>query len=377
MATISYELLHEEIKRGGDKRLARVADLEKYATYLVRGGCDEADAVKLLKNYAITHLDYMLVYSENGGKVTLEHDLDYAFRRTNIELWEGGQKSFSSQLHDWVVTQPLPFSIQMCYNQFQLVTKAEKTKLRVTLKRMVDQGIIKYGTKKGWYEVVDDTFGPEDWQNADDQIAPLWLPFDLDQVALIPYGSVIVLSGASGAGKTAALLNICKENQHKFDIHYFSSEISPGAFKRRINKFPDLTPDMWNINFYNRSSDWEEVIVPGNKSINIVDYIEMHDEFYKVGKYIHAIHAALNGATAILAIQKNVNNDYGLGGQRTIEKSEIAISMDHGQAKLIKIREFNLEYCQESPRNKIYRFKLVDGCRFVRVQGWHTPVKEF
>lgn len=373
----TYETLHQEIKDSGQERIDRVGGLEKYATYLIRGGCPDDKALDLLRTHAITNNETMDVYLRNGGKKVLTDDLDYAFRRANIECWEGGEKSFADQLREWILTENTKFSLRAVRDHLRIHTKSESNRLYVTINRFVKQGLIKPTGDRGWYTPIEVNFASEDWKNADDQIAKIWLPFDLDQIAIIPYGSIIILSGASGAGKTATLLNIVKENQRKFDLHYFSSEISPGAFKRRINKFADITPDMWDVNFYNRSSGWEDVIKTGNNAINIIDYIELHDDFFKVGKYIHAIHESLNGAIAICAIQKNTGNDYGLGGQRTIEKAELAIALDHGQAKLTKIREFNLDYCQESPRNKIYRFKLVDGCRFVKVQGWHIPVKEF
>jgi hypothetical protein len=81
----------------------------------------------------------------------------------------------------------------------------------------------------------------------------------------------------------------------------------------------------------------------------------------------------LGQAICVVALQKDPNALYGRGGSFTQEKPILSVALDHGKATISK---FKGEFRGENPRGKEYRFKLIDGCRFKRVQGWHKPVKQ-
>ena len=88
-----------------------------------------------------------------------------------------------------------------------------------------------------------------DWVNADTEFLDFWLPYDLTKIAGVQPGNVLILAGEKDSGKTAALMNIAKENRHNFKVHYFSSEMGAAEFKLRANKF-DIMPDQWGIKVY-------------------------------------------------------------------------------------------------------------------------------
>ena len=80
----------------------------------------------------------------------------------------------------------------------------------------------------------------------------------------------------------------------------------------------------------------------------------------------------LGDAVCIVALQKDPNALYGRGGSFTQEKPILSISLDHGKATISK---FKGEFQGENPRGKEYHFKLIDGCRFKKISGWHSPTK--
>jgi len=227
--------------------------------------------------------------------------------------------------------------------------------------------------KSGWYRKVESDCEPENWQEACTDTVNLWLPFDLDEMALIPPGGLICVAGEPNSGKTAIMLNIAKENRDSLRVHYFSSEMGPGAFKRRIAKFSDVSPKDFNVKFYPRSDNFSDVIKKGEGNLNIIDYLEIYENFYLVSKHLADIYRKLDGALAIVALQKNPGQDDGRGGSFTREKPVLSLAVSPGKVKITKLKEWRGNI--ENPNRMEYHFKLVDGVKFVKSHGWHRPIE--
>jgi len=74
--------------------------------------------------------------------------------------------------------------------------------------------------------------------------------------------------------------------------------------RMRLELFENCTKDLWKqVRFYERSENFDDVIDPNG--INIIDYLEVLDDFWKVGQQIKAIHDKLKNGIAVIAIQKN------------------------------------------------------------------------
>ncbi|MBW1768011.1 MAG: hypothetical protein JRJ65_13315, partial [Deltaproteobacteria bacterium] len=69
----------------------------------------------------------------------------------------------------------------------------------------------------------------------------------------------------------------------------------------------------------------------------------------------------------IIAVQKNVGLDVGLGGQRTLEKPRLALAMDSGILKVVKAKNWKTE---KNPNGLKTNFKLVNGCKFIQQGKW-------
>ena len=214
---------------------------------------------------------------------------------------------------------------------------------------------------------------PEDWQNACTDTVNLWLPFQLNEMIQIMPGSIILFAGSQDAGKSAVMMNIARENMRDWNVHYFSSELNSGAFKSRIAKFPDISIDQWDVKFYpDRTNNFHDVLKTGKNDLNLIDYLEIHDSFYKVSEYLARIHEKIGNGICVIALQKDPGSLYGRGGSFTQEKPILSVSLDHGKATISK---FKGEFKGGNPRGKEYRFKIVNGCQIIHVQGWCVPVK--
>ena len=283
------------------------------------------------------------------------------------------QKNLSQEVREFAVTSNGAFLTPDVYQRLQVTSRSEKKTVKQLL-RLKEKGVIeRVGQKDGCYRKIESDCEPVDWTAANTDFLDVWLPFDLSDIAGIQSGNLIIFAGAKDSGKTAALMNIAKENRQKYKVHYFSSEMGGAEFKLRAKKFLDITPEQWNIKFYERASSFQDVIKPGSGNLNIIDFFEIHDNFYKISESLSAIHQKLNGGLAVIAIQKAPGVDLGRGGTFSLEKARLYISLDYHKAKVISCKNFRANNAIGNPRGKEYNFKLIDGCRYKKELGWHTP----
>jgi hypothetical protein len=148
----------------------------------------------------------------------------------------------------------------------------------------------------------------------------------------------------------------------KFKINYFSSEMGAMELRARLQKFEgNLQHWKDNVNFRERSSNFADVVKPND--VNIIDFLEVTEDFFKVGGMIKEIYDKLKKGIAIIALQKNKGRDLGLGAERSIEKARLYLSIEHGKIKIIKGK--NWANPEVNPNGMQWSFKLVQGSKFI------------
>jgi hypothetical protein len=227
-------------------------------------------------------------------------------------------------------------------------------------------------SKKGYYEVIDTTLEKINYKNKEEQPYSLWLPFDLHRMVKIFPKNIIVIAGEPNAGKTALLLNIVRNNMAGKEIVYFSSEMGESEFHERLSKFEGIDMDDWDFEPYERSEAFHHVIRPDG--FNIIDFLEVHEDFYAVGGRLREIHDKLKNGIAIVAVQKNPGCRAGLGGGRGMEKPRLYISLSEngprgGICEVVKAKS----YIGPNPNGKQLEFSIKDGWQILSNTVWHYP----
>jgi len=242
-----------------------------------------------------------------------------------------------------------------------------KATIRQALKTLKSEGVLgKSGDKDGTYRRIDTSAENIDFLNAIVNPIDIKYPFGIENLVHTLPKNIIVVAGVSNAGKTAFLLNIVAKNMYKHNIHYFSSEMDASEMKLRLEKFSGIDLSQWKFYPKERVSDFDQVIQPND--INIIDFLEVYEDFWKVGGMIKDIYNKLDQGIAIIAIQKNKQSEFGLGGGRGLEKARLYINIDPGKIKIIKGK--NRVDDDINPDNMAINFKLVQGCQFKAQGDW-------
>jgi hypothetical protein len=285
------------------------------------------------------------------------------------------ERNISKEIEDLVRITRGYFTITDIIQSLQLITKEERNNTRVILHRLVESGLIERESRReGVYRRVERDLVPMTFSATTIPPMSLNMPFGLHTLVDTYPGNVIVVAGSPNAGKTAFCLDFVEKNQDDYTIHYFNSEMGDEELKNRLMMHRDKPMNEWKFNAYERSDHFADVICPND--INIIDFLEITTEFYRIGEEISAIHKKLMGnkGIAIVCIQKAFGTDMGRGGTFSMEKPRLYLAMDGGKVKIVKGK--NWADPMRNPNGLCKFFKLVGGAEFIETSDWHIIIEE-
>ena len=282
---------------------------------------------------------------------------------------ERKERKLSEEVREWVLSTTGHFLSTDTDRELNLMTRVDKNNRSKIMERLLQEGIIeKYGEKRGSFRVVDKKVEYMDYVNAIPESVDLLMPFHLHDVAEITPKAIIVIAGATNSGKTAFFLNLIKMNMEKFNSFlYLNSETSASTFRKRLDKFGEPI-SFWQdkLKVIDRCSNFADVVDPDG--FNVIDYLELDPEkTFKVSEYIRNIFNKLNRGIAFIGLQKASKASFGRGGEFTLEKAQLAISMDYDKAKIVKCKSPKNGFAYH---NSTIDFNITYGCNILEKSGW-------
>lgn len=269
----------------------------------------------------------------------------------------------------WISQSPGEFSLRDIFFELNIKSVSQKSRCIRVLEALVKSGKIERSkNKRGSYRPKQIDLIEMNFMAASGEPCPIWLPLNIHSMVNIYPGNIIQVNGEKNSGKTALVLNIIKGNRKDFNVHYFNSEMGQDELRIRLQNFDDIPLSAWNFKAYERTDNFGDVIFNGNKDINIIDFLECHEDFWKMGKFMKDIHDKLGNAIAIVCVQKNTGSSQGLGGGRTEEKPRLILNIAHG---VITIKMAKNWLGKHNPNGKSINFKLVAGCKFIQHGNWY------
>lgn len=343
------------------------------------------DLLKIINSYAkhgATDEQLAALYQVLAVHTPNIYNKEYNNINIKIHSIIGGKrdqnKSVTDNVRAYIEETVGEFSLSQIFSTLGIVSKEDKDIGRHAIKKLVCQNVIRpTGRKAGIYAKIDHTENIIDWRNANDEEYKIKLPLNIHDLVKIYPGNIVIVAGASNTGKTSFMLECVRINQKQYDTYYFNSEMGASELKTRINLFHEVLPaDKWNFTAIERSSDFAEKIRPD--ALNIIDFMEVYDDFWKIGGWIRDIHEKLRNGIAIIAIQKKASTkkdqqDYARGGELTLEKPRLYLAMDRGKIKIVKAKAWR--HHDRNPNGLIRLFKLVSGWKFLPQGDWIDETK--
>ena len=279
----------------------------------------------------------------------------------------------SDEVREWVLATTGNFLTTDVQRELDLATKDHKKAANMALLRLEEEGVVtKCGTKRGCYRKIEGD-APRlrlcELGKMGDEVTMIW-PFGIENYFRVLPKTLVVVAGAKDSGKTAFMLNVARLNMHSEQgVFYFTSEMGLGELADRIGKFDHIDFAEWDkkIKMYERAENFPDVIKPD--AINIIDYLEISDNFYLVNEMLRNIWKQLRKGVAIVALQKRGDADWGRGGEFSAEKARLYLTLNPGKkdyepatAKIVAAK--NWRKPTENPKGKTWEYKLVKGCQF-------------
>lgn len=341
-------------------------DLFSIANALTKGHCSQNLAEDALRILAAS-CDPPFDQKEIPAKI-----------KSALNRQEGRSRSITGEVQELIDGSFGLISVREICDDLGVRDRENKQYVSKILKRIEKDGRIERINKNGMYRVMDGQLKPVDWIDADPNYIDLWLPLGLSDVAGIQPGNILVFAGIKDSGKSSFMMNIGKENRHRYNVHYFTSEMSASEFRMRAGKFKDISPDQWhNFSLYERVRDFQDVIQSGPGNLNIIDFLEVTDQFWLVSKDMQKIHEKLNGALAVIAIQKDARNPLGRGGTFSLEKARLYVTLDYGSAKIVSCKNWIEDNPLGNPRGYECRYTIVGGAEIRKTKpGWARAGEE-
>lgn len=200
-------------------------------------------------------------------------------------------------------------------------------------------------------------------------VLPVKWPLGIEKYVNLFPGNIAVIAGSPNAGKTALLLNFIYLNQNAFPINYFCSEMGSVELRDRLDEFTGMDINDWKFNAFERAGDFADVI--RQDCVNVIDYLEMTEELYRVNTHLTDISHKLGTGLAIVALQKKEGAKYGRGQEFGLEKPKLYLALDKGKVQIVKGKSWAAK--NMDPNGLQVSFKIVGGCQFNQTGQWSHP----
>ena len=294
----------------------------------------------------------------------------FAHSMDEIHLARG---KLSVEVKQWVYQQEGHFFLTEIYKNIGIFDKIDKTNVSQVLGRMVKGGEIeRFGNKSGCFRKIDNEAEVIDWKSNNGKPLDIRYPLGIERFFHTMSKNIILLAGSADSGKTAMLLNFVQLNMNRHNVWYFSSEMGAMELKSRLIQFDDVQIDDWRFEARERADNFSDVIRPDD--INVIDFLEISDNFFQISQKLTDIYKRLNKGIAIIALQKDSKAKLGRGADFTLEKPRLYLTLDsnypHGQiCKIVKAK--NWRDSEVNPNGYYHKFKIVKGCT-LKASIWET-----
>lgn len=190
--------------------------------------------------------------------------------------------------------------------------------------------------------------------------------FGFERDIVIYPGDVIGIAGEGNKGKTTMALNFLLNNLDKFpESIYFTTEFNSTKFRERIKSFD------W-VNIYNgdgqprfrlakHEANFQDVLIPAGN--NIVDWVDMPDEPWKIGQIFKKASEKLTTGVCFICLQKRSYKTFAVGGEAAMDYASAFFTISYDKSlvsNVLKVEKVK-EPGENNPNYKKFKFGIERG----------------
>ena len=285
---------------------------------------------------------------------------------------ERKERNITEEVREFVLTTSGHFLTTDVHNGLQVTTRNEKKAIQMALTRMVSDGTIeKYGEKNGCFRKVDRETRRTKFIAEEVPEFPVKLPLNMNELCKLYAKNIVVIAGTKSAGKTALMLKIAMDNQLRMPVVYLNSEMGDEEYSQRLKLMGVERQDQIHFDTIECHKNFHDSVT-GEKKIFIIDFMEIHDNFYEIAKQIRLIHEKLQDGIAIIAVQKKKDAYLGRGAEFSMEKARLYLNLDYDdQKRATKITIVDAKSPKRpGVRGGFMYAKIISGCHFSTQEAW-------
>jgi len=285
--------------------------------------------------------------------------------------------NLTQEIRNWISISNGNFSSTECIRQISEELGLSKKAIghyRSVFQRLCKEEIIEKDSKRdGWFRRIETDYTEIDLEGEEEKPLDIVWPFGLERFYNCLPKNICVIAGAADSGKTAFCLNFALNNLTKYKINYFTSEMGETEIKSRLKYF-EVPISKWKvIRWVQLSTNFSDAVRPDE--INIIDFLEIHDEFWKVSAWLNDIYRKLQKGMALIALQRPRGRDIAKGGEATLEKPRLYLSMGNNVIKIIKCK--NWVDPEKNPNGLSLEYKILRGAKFIQISEWGIPLLDY
>ena len=269
------------------------------------------------------------------------------------------------------------FTLDMICRELKIVERDNRKYVAIELSRRVKSEELEKvsNSHPTLYRYIDNTYKLVDWVNVSDT-PPIDLKFPVgaddsrfgfDGHVVISPKDIIIGAGLSNMGKTTLAHNILWENMDDYHCTLMGNELDASKFKRRVSNMTWHEPlneqGLPKFDLIERYDNWKDIIKPDD--INIIDWINLNDNFYRIGSIIEGIKMKLDKGIAVIILQKDQNKSLGMGGGFSEHLASLYLTIDYNRLTVRKIKEWK----DINTNGKVFGFEIINhGTQFNNIR---------
>jgi len=246
----------------------------------------------------------------------------------NIRLFDTGGSPLTQAVREFVDTSQGVFMSSDVVICCQVSSRKDKQNISKILSRLCENTIIeRTGIRNGQFRRIENDFKIKDLSKVVKTKLDIRFPLGMEKFVAVKPGNIIMYAGTKGSGKSSLLLDCARLNMRRNNVWFFSFEADEEEILERIETYPTLSVSDWKVNWVDDPPNYVDIIQPND--VNIIDYVEARgqQEAYHVPQTIREIHDRLKKGICILAVQRNKDKKFGVGGEGLLAKPRVVCNV--------------------------------------------------